>query len=90
MERGSRYVRAAPLSRMLTEVAARPHSSCKWCRAGWDLRGKMHSGANVGARGIARCTAVCASCKEPLLQGELYRLVNTPTGPAEVHDACMG
>lgn len=68
----------------------REHASCKWCRLGWELRGKMHSGSDQGARGIARCTAVCASCKEPLLKGELFLVVTTPSGHVEVHESCMG
>lgn len=71
------------------EENPRAHSSCEWCRKGWALTGSRHCGSNVGARGIAGCTAQCSICLGAILQGARFRVIRTPAGEVEVHETCL-
>ena len=73
----------------MDEENPRRYSTCKYCREGWELTGTRHCGANIGARGIAACTAQCSICLGPILQGARIRVIDVPAGKVEVHEACL-
>ena len=87
MERGSPAQAGGPRFRVGSRMAKREHATCTWCQAGWRLRGTMHVD-DEGAV-LEPCSATCAACGEPIVQGDLLMVVNTPDGPRELHQRCM-